>query len=217
MAGMPARRARREAGLISHWPAEAAAARGQVAAELSVLIENLLQSAKGAWYEEKVQDESGEWVRRVFQKSPNWRNCMYLVDRVMGMPRVEPNPTADRLDEARAGYLELQIAHDIIASQKKELEARGDKARIEVEMWPKQFVTEEEEASNIQSLAAEVNKALLAMTPEQFAEIITGRDPAAALEELKGRVGRDQAEIVAAVMKYKDTRVREAEEVFDEE
>jgi hypothetical protein len=53
------------------------------------------------------------------------------------------------------------------------------------------------------------------MTPEKFQEIITDKEPGAALEALKGELARGQAEIMEEVMLYKSEGAKDDDD--DEE
>jgi hypothetical protein len=97
-------------------------------------------------------------------------------------------------EERKAGVTKAQV---------KELLARARKSEMEAEMWPKQFVTEEEELNNLRAVAHAANKPLLMMTSDDMESIIKDRTPAEALEVLKERLGRSQEEIIQEVMKYK--------------
>lgn len=214
MAGRPLARARRDAGVRMVYQTEIEQARQRIVSNLPGLIDSLLIAAQGVWVEEKIKGKKGEPdTRMVFQSPPDVRACFYLVDRIMGIPRTEDDDTMERLNLAKAVFIEKQVLADLPAGQKRELEARAERAEMEARMWPQQFVTEEEEQSNIQAMARAANRPLIEMTPEEFAEIIKGKDPSAALEELKGRLGVSQATIIAEVMQYKS----EGEEVDEED
>lgn len=212
MAGSPLRRARREAGQVTADAAMIATFRGKVYEWMPRLADLMYELANGI----TVQEGQGDKVR-VYQRPPDYRAISYLMDRVMGKPLTEVDPATARLNTARAVYLEEQVMLGLIAAQKRELEARAGKSEVELEMWPKQFVTEEEELSNLQAIAAAANKPLLSMTPEAFEEILKDKDPSAALEELKGYLGRAQADIIAEVMQYKEKGAAVTEEEEEEE
>lgn len=148
---------------------------------------------------------------KVYKTAPSLAANVYLIDRIMGKPRTESSPTDERLNQARAVFIEQQVALGFIEAQVKDLAARGARAETENSMWTMQFVTEEEQEKQLQKLARHANAGIMALTPEIFAEIAPGvKDPAAALQRLKGRVSVTQAEVFEAVM-------NDGEEVADEE
>ena len=136
----------------------------------------------------------------------------FIFEYVVGRPNVIPHETDERLKTAQAMLIEQQVSIGEVAARVEELMARASRAKLEVEMWPRQFVSEEEEISNLQAIAASVNQPLMAMTPEMFQEMIEGKDYSAALELLKGHLAKGQAQIMAEVMQYKSEGTTEEEE-----
>jgi hypothetical protein len=197
MAGSPIRRARREAGEDGPVASEAIRLfKNKVHSWLPSLADKMLELANGI----QVQMGSGDEAV-VYSRPPDYRAISYLMDRVMGKAAVEVNEDDARLNRARAVYLEQQVLEGLISAQRRELDARAGKAEMELSMWPKQFVTEEEQMADIQALAKAVNTGWLSMTPEKFAEICPGvEDPSGALERLRGLVGREQAQIIGQVL-----------------
>lgn len=195
MAGSPIKRARRAGGLIL--PSDAIAnGKATLAGWLPELLDKTMELARGVQVERATPE--GPVVYKVL---PNLQAIVYLIDRIMGKPAVEQDAVAQRLNLARAMFIEMQIAAGFIQAQVKDLDARGERALVELKMWPEQFVTEAQQQAQLQALAAAANKALLSMTPESFAEMVPGcEDPAKSLENLKGALGRDQAAILEEVM-----------------
>lgn len=137
----------------------------------------------------------------VYTRAPDGTMLSYLMDRALGKPAVEVNDTDERLNTARAVYIEEQVIEGIISAQARDLTARASRAEIEARMWPLQFVTEEDQERKLQELAHAANRPLLNLTPEAFAAMVPGcTDPAAALERLRGELGREQAVIFEEVM-----------------
>lgn len=167
---------------------------------LPIGIENLIGLANGVLCEVEQETSAGETVQKVYKKPPDLKANIYLINRIMGIQAPEVSETTERLNAARANFIENQISFGVVKAQVEELVARAARAAMEAEMWPKQFVTEEQQQDMLQRLSRVVNDPLLMMTPEEFSEITVGRDPASALEELKARLGKDQAAIVAEVL-----------------
>lgn len=216
MAGRAITRARRESGLVV--PTEAINnAKAMLFQWLPECLTNTMEVARGVYYERTVKGPDGELVQRVYKREPNLMANMYLIDRAMGKPRVESSPIDDALTEARTNFINTQLSIDWLNAQARDMAARARRAEIECELYPKQFVTEEEQEAKLRDIARESNKALMNLTPEEFARIAPGvTDPAAALEALKGKLGRDQAAIFEAVMSGGAETADEDEEEDDE-
>lgn len=146
----------------------------------------------------QVQTSDGP---KVYSRAPNIIALMYLIDRAMGKPATEPNEIDQRLNLARALFIEEQLKKDWIDAQVLDLRARGERAITENAMWEKQFVTEEQEQANLRALASAATRGWQDMTPEEFERLCPGVvDPSAALERLRGKVGRDMAAILEDAM-----------------
>lgn len=124
----------------------------------------------------------------------------WLFELRYGKARTATADADERLANARAMFLEYQLACGFLQAQTRELVSRAARTEVESEMWEKQFVTEEEQEMQLQALAAAVNKVLLQTTPEQFAALTDGKPPDEQLEALKGYLGRNQAEVVGEVL-----------------
>lgn len=196
MAGSPLKRARREGEIVPGAGVSIQDYQGRVHKWLPELADLMMGLARGIKVKEGVGDDAV-----VYERPPDYRAISYLTDRVIGKAPTTVNEDDARLNRARAVYLEQQVLEGLIAAQKRELDARAGKAEMELSMWPKQFVTEEEQMADIQALAKAVNTGWLSMTPEKFAEICPGvEDPSGALERLRGLVGREQAQIIGQVL-----------------
>lgn len=199
MAGAAIRRARKEAGVFT--PGEAyTAGRTKVANWLDECLELTMTVARGVHVERTVMVD-GLPEQRVYRQPPNLIALFYLIDRAMGKTRTETNEVDDRLNTARAMFIEQQMALGWLDAQVKDMNARGDRALMEAQMWPKQFVTEEEQQAQLRDLSRAATKAVTSLTPEALKELMPElTDPASALERLKGRIGRDQADILMDAM-----------------
>jgi hypothetical protein len=132
--------------------------------------------------------------------------CLALLYFTYGKPHVNSSPMTERLDAARALFIEAQIAAGIPKATAMELESRSYKTKLEVNMWSQSLVTEEQQTKMIQGIAVALNRVLIEMTPEKYESLVAGKTPEEALESLKGYMGRSQSEIVADAMQYAGDR-----------
>lgn len=210
MAGRAVSRARRESGYVGQGESYAEY-KGKVYGWLPSLADATYDLAMGVRAVEEFKDKEGNVIERVYRRPPDLGAIVYLTDRAIGKPRVEASEVDDALTVARTAFINTQLSIEWLNAQARDMAARARRAEIECELYPKQFVTEEEQEAKLRDIAREANKALMNLTPEQFAILAPGvTDPAAALEALKGKLGRDQAAIFEAVMSG-------GEEVADEE
>lgn len=152
-----------------------------------------------------------------YTRPPDREALVYLINRRRGIPRQAPDPILDQLNMARTAFIVQQVQAGVPEATARELAARSSLREIEAEMWPKQFVTEEDQRNEIRATVQALNKNLLALTPEEFEAIAPGvKDAAGALERMKGRIGRDQAAIIADVMGAKEQADEDEEEEADE-
>lgn len=159
--------------------------------------ENIIRLATGFTYTR--MNKKGEAV--LVDRPPDLNANIYIINRFLGIPRSEIDPTLDRLNSARADFLENQLTIGFIEAQVKEILSRANIRQIEAEMWPKQFVTEEKQQEQLQSVATAMLAKLMALTPEEYKEVNDAHeDPGAALEAFKGRIGVTLAEVMEAVM-----------------
>lgn len=169
-------------------------------AKLEGWLPRLLDTAYGLALGIEVEKETADGPV-VYKKEPFFPALVYLIDRAMGKPATEPNEIDQRLNLARALFIEEQLKKDWIDAQVLDLRARGERAITENAMWEKQFVTEEQEQANLRALASAATRGWQDMTPEEFERICPGVvDPSAALERLRGKVGRDMAAILEDAM-----------------
>jgi hypothetical protein len=140
-----------------------------------------------------VQGENAEGQFYYYKIPPNLQACTYLIDRVMG--RVS-NTADTELAEARAALARQQMQANVFAAQAQFMLAQARLKGIEIDLFPKQFVTEEEELERMQTLAGAVNRPLLMLTPEKAQEFGI---PAEKLEELKVYLAKGQQDILDEV------------------
>lgn len=171
---------------------------------------NLIKIANGFSY--RKLNSKGESVE--VDAPPNLEANIYIINRMMGAPRLEADAVLDDLNQTRTNLISAQIEF-LVKAQVEELLSRTKLRTIEAEMWPKQFVTEEQQQDQLQSVASELLRKLMSLTPEEYQEINSKhKDPSAALEALKGKIGIELSEVMEAVM-GKDGDPDEEEEEVD--
>lgn len=163
--------------------------------------ENLFRLADGIWIEET--DDKGK--RIVYKTPPNYFANNHIIERVLGRAESESDV---ELAKARTALAMQQVKAGFYKWQAEFLQAQAEGKRIENELVPKQFVSEEEEREHIQTLLLALNRPLLHMTPEKAAEFGISPDR---LEDLKGYLGVSQAAVIEEVFEGK------AEDVLDED
>lgn len=162
---------------------------------------NIVRLAEGFQYE--AITKKGEKV--TVDRPPDLAANIYIIDRMLGKPGSEPSETLERLNSARADFMENQLSMGFIEAQVKEILSRAKIRNIEAEMWPRQFVTEEDEQGRLQTVASALLRKIMAMTPEEYEDINKAHDtPSAALEAWKGKIGVELSEVMEEVM-GKDT------------
>lgn len=178
------------------FPAELEAGRMLLGENFPLAAANLIKIAQGYTY--RKLNLKGEVVE--VDAPPDREACIYILNRMLGAPRLEPDAILDRLNETRADLIGAQIEF-LVKAQVEELLSRTKLRTIEAEMWPKQFVTEEQQQDQLQTVASELLRKLMSLTPEEYQEINEKhKDPGAALEALKGAIGVQLSEVMEAVM-----------------
>lgn len=168
----------------------------QLANWLPELLNNAMALARGIECERISGDD-----RVVYKVPPFFPAIVYLIDRAMGKVATETNATEERLNVARAMFLELQIANGWIDAQVKDMNARGERALTENEMWKHQFVTEDQQEEQLRRVADAFSKHLQHMTPEALHAIMPElKDPADSLMKLRGEIGRSAADMIQEVL-----------------
>lgn len=184
MGGRPLKRARElEASMLrGEFPIETAEVRSKIAAELAGCIDRIIETSKDRTH------------------ADFFRSNVYIVERVLGSIRPETNAVTERLQAAQAALVEAQVEAQLPIAQRRELDARSAHGEMMTSMFPKQFVEEKDQMEQMQKLAAAVNRPLMMMTVQEFAAIAPGvEDASEALQTLKGKLGRDQAEIAKEI------------------
>lgn len=158
---------------------------------------NIVRLAEGFSY--TTINRKGEAV--MVDQPPDLAANIYIINRMLGVPQTEDNEILNRLNTARADFMENQITVGFIEAQVKEILSRANIRQIEADMWPRQFVTEEAQQDQLQTVASALLSRLMALTPEEYQEINASHtDPSAALEALKGKIGVELADVMEAVM-----------------
>lgn len=194
------------------FPAELEAGRMLLGEHFPLAAANLIKIANG--YSYRKLNHKGESVE--VDAPPNLEANIYIINRMLGAPRLEPDQILDRLNETRADFIQNQLTIGFIQAQVEEIMSRAKLRTIEAEMWPKQFVTEEQQQDQLQSVASELLRKLMSLTPEEYQEINEKHsDPSAALEALKGKIGIELSEVMEAVMGKEDDDPDDEEEEVD--
>lgn len=176
----------------------------------------IVELADGASYQELAPDGTIKTLRL----PPNLNALKYIMDRMIGTPRPEGAEIVDRLNTARAVFMEEQVIKGYIDSQVREVLSRAKLREVEASYWPKQFVTEDQQEKQIHALAEAMLTKLMSLTPDEYEAINAGREPGDALETLKGKIGRDLGEIIEEVMNKDDEEEADepnAEDLDEEE
>lgn len=174
---------------------------------------NIVALANGVSYQ--ALNKNGDAVTLI--RPPDLNANIYIMNRMLGVPQAEPSDILDRLNTARAVFMEEQVLKGLVEAQVRETLSRANIKEIEAEQWPKQFVTEEKQQQKIQELATAILAGLMALTPEEYEanNLAHPGDPSAALEALKGKIGVELADIVESVL-GKDGDEDEGDEEEDE-
>lgn len=170
---------------------------------------NIVRLAEGFSY--TALNKKGEAV--TIDRPPDLNANIYIINRMLGVPAVEDNEVLHRLNTARADFMENQLTVGFIEAQVKEIMSRANLRAIEADMWPRQFVTEEQQQDQLQTVATALLTKLMSLTPEEYEEINAKHEsPGAALEALKGKIGVDLADVMETVMGKEDGSEEDEEE-----
>lgn len=194
------------------FPAELEAGRMLLGDHFPLAAANLIKIANGYTY--TGTDSNGK--PREITVRPNLEANIYIINRMLGAPRLEADSVLDGLNQSRTDLITAQIEF-LVKAQVDELLSRTKLRTIEAEMWPKQFVTEEQQQDQLQTVASELLRKLMSLTPEEYQEINeANKDPSAALEALKGKIGIQLSEVMEAVMGKEDGDEEEEEDAPEE-
>jgi hypothetical protein len=179
--------------------------RERYAAKAPDAQKNIFDLADGIWIEEEHEDGT----RRVYKTAPNYFANQHIIERVMG--RVS-NEAETELSLARAALARQQMQANVFQAQAMFMMAQAKLKGIEIDLFPKQFVTEEEELERMQTLAGSVNRPLIMMTPDQAQEFGMSAEN---LEKLKVHLAKGQQDILDEV--FGNVKPTEAIEEDEEE
>lgn len=121
-----------------HYSRQIAASEKKIAANLNKITEAMIQLAVGVWVEE-TDKKTGE--PRIYQRAPNFKAGMDLMNRIMGRPReeaeepeAEPEPPSH--DFALLSKQELDALKTLLEKATPSPDASGGSGRGEGEAKP---------------------------------------------------------------------------------
>lgn len=191
------REAERVVSMRAMYPAQCDEFQDELGNFLPQAVKNIIKIANG--YSYNTVSKKGEPI--TVQVPPDLRANEYLVNRALGVPRQERDATLDRLNNSRANFIEKQTSIGMLEAQVRETISRACLSEMQSALFPKQFVSEEEQQTQIQNLATAIFAKVQSMTPEEFESILVANpDPTKALEAWKGKIGVDVADVVQEVM-----------------
>ncbi len=191
------------------FPDELEAGRMLLGPAFPLAAANIIKIANGYTY--RTTNAKGQVVE--VDARPNLEANIYIINRMLGAVRPEADGILDSLNQSRTDFIQNQLTLGFIEAQVKEIMSRAAEKEMFATMWPKQYVTEEQQQDQIQSVATALLRKLMSFTPEEYQELNeTHKDPSAALEAFKGRIGVQLSEVMEAVMGKEDADEDDEEE-----